>query len=272
MNDGAEKQAEAVTNHFVHPSAAARYHKHRPYFHPRVVEAIRERLSLSSPLPVALDVGCGTGHSAIALREIADRVIAVDASPAMLAAAPAAEGIEYVCAQAESLPFPEASFQLVTVSMAFHWFDRERFLAEVNRLLVNGGWLVLYGYNYTKAMRDEPGFATWVEEALLKRYPLSARNGTPVTDAELAVHGLIARGRTDFTEFRSYSLEDYAQNVLTHSYVIARVEGGAETFAEASQWIREGLSPFFRGFSRRDFEFSGWTTWVQKGSLPVPGV
>lgn len=190
----------------------------------------------------------------------------------MLAVAPVTDGIEYVCAQAETLPFPDAGFPLITVSMAFHWFDRDRFLTEANRLLAPGGWLVLYGYNYTKSMRDEPGFATWVSEQLLQRYPLGARNGTPVTDDELTGHGLAPRGRTEFTEFRSYSLDGYTRNVLTHSYVISRVEGGQETLEDATKWLRAGLAPFFRDATERDFEFSGWMTWVQKSATRRPAV
>lgn len=261
-----------VTNHFVHVAAAERYHRHRPYFHPRVIDAIRTRLALAQSLPVALDVGCGTGHSAMALRAIADRVVAVDGSEAMLAAAPAVDGIDYLCAQAETLPFTNSSFPLITVSMAFHWFDRDRFLAEAVRLLEPGGWLVLYGYNYTKVMSHEPGFPEWVKGSLLKRYPLTSRNGTSVTEPELAAHGLTLRERTEFDERRDYGLEEYTQHILTHSYVINRVDGGGETLEEAAQWIRGGLAPFFRGAAVRKLEFSGWITWVQKEAQHSPAV
>ena len=87
-------------NYFAHQTAAARYAKSRPYFHPLVIERIRVFLGLAGRVPVGLDVACGTGQSALALTEIADSVMAVDISPAMLAHAPAHPRIRYAEAPA----------------------------------------------------------------------------------------------------------------------------------------------------------------------------
>jgi predicted TPR repeat methyltransferase len=62
------------------------------YFHPAIIRRInpaiirriKERLSLSGPFERALDVGCGTGLSTIALKEIVSRVTGVDSSAAMI--------------------------------------------------------------------------------------------------------------------------------------------------------------------------------------------
>ena len=74
-------------NYFAHQTAAERYAKSRPYFHPLVIDRIRAFLHIQSPVPVAVDVACGTGQSALALTEIASSVIAADIAPAMLAQA-----------------------------------------------------------------------------------------------------------------------------------------------------------------------------------------
>jgi len=255
---------EPVRNHFVHRTAAERYQRHRPYFHPRIIELVRARLALAQPLPRALDVGCGTGQSAVALRAIAAEVTATDISEAMLASAPAADGIRYVCAPAEQLPFAAASFPLVTVSMAFHWFDRPRFLAEAARVLEPGGWLILYGYHFTKLMAGVPAFTAWIEGAYQARFPLTPRHGEPVSEADLAPHGLVLTDRSDFTDYRPYSAEAYADSMLTHSNVIARIESGAESLESARAWLRAGLAPFFDGVASRDFGFAGWISWVRK--------
>src|SRR4029434_8150559 len=107
----------------------------RPCFHPLVAERIRAFLSLKRPSAVALDVACGTGQSALALTEIAESIIAMDLAPSMLARAPVHERIRYVEASAEQLPLGDSSADLMTVSLAFHWFDRGRFLAEARRVL-----------------------------------------------------------------------------------------------------------------------------------------
>lgn len=259
---------DPVANHFVHASAAARYERHRPFFHPHVMALIRERLQLTAPLPCALDVGCGPGPSAVALREIAAQVTATDISPAMLASAPAVEGVTYVCAPAESLPFPAASFPLLTVSMAFHWFDRSRFLAEAARVLAPGGWLVLYGYHHTHQLAGVPEFTRWFESVFQARYPQTPRHGSPVSVEDLSPHGLTLLDRSIFEETRRYTAAAFATYLMTHSNVIRRVEGGDETATAAEAWIRAGLAHFLPGDAAGDFAFSGWVSWI-RAPLPV---
>jgi ubiquinone/menaquinone biosynthesis C-methylase UbiE len=60
----------------------------------------------------------------------------------MLNEAPSGPRIQYLRTPAEQLPLPDASFDLVTVALAFHWFDQSRFLAEARRVLRPSGWLV----------------------------------------------------------------------------------------------------------------------------------
>jgi ubiquinone/menaquinone biosynthesis C-methylase UbiE len=255
---------DPVANHFVHASAAARYERHRPFFHPHVMALIRERLQLTAPLPCALDVGCGPGPSAVALREIAAQVTATDISPAMLASAPAAEGVTYVCAPAESLPFPAASFPLLTVSMAFHWFDRSRFLAEAARVLAPGGWLVLYGYHHTHQLAGVPEFTIWFESVFQYRYPQTPRHGSPVGADDLASHRLALVDRSTFAEVRRYTTAGFTSYLMTHSNVIRRVEGGNESADTAEAWIRTELTRFLPADASGEFGFSGWVSWIQK--------
>jgi len=44
---------------------------------------------------------------------------------------------------AESLPFADGSFDVVTVAQAFHWFDAPVALAEIHRVLRPHGWLFM---------------------------------------------------------------------------------------------------------------------------------
>src|SRR5689334_17756865 len=107
-------------NFFSTRSAARRYTKGRPYFHPLVIERVRAFLSIGERKPCALDVGCGTGFSAIALKALALRVVGMDAAAEMVALAPREDGVEYCVARAEELPFREGRFDLITLSSAFH--------------------------------------------------------------------------------------------------------------------------------------------------------
>jgi ubiquinone/menaquinone biosynthesis C-methylase UbiE len=98
----------------------------------------------------ALDIGCGAGHLSFALAPSVASVVALDASPSMLAAvsqAAAARGlgqIETRQGNAESLPFPDGGFQLVcTRYSAHHWTRLEEAVREISRVLAPGGHVLV---------------------------------------------------------------------------------------------------------------------------------
>lgn len=108
---------------------------------------------VSQQLPTsaaALDIGCGAGHLSFALAPLVARMVALDPSPSMLStvAATATQGqltqIETCQGSAESLPFADASFQLVaTRYSAHHWTQLEVALREMRRVLAPGGRLLI---------------------------------------------------------------------------------------------------------------------------------
>jgi SAM-dependent methyltransferase len=105
---------------------------------PSVLAPLREALA-HAPGRRLLDVGGGTGNYAAALRDEGWQPVVCDRSPDMLARA-AAKGLETVEADAQSLPFEDASFDAVMcVSMLHHVDDRPRALAEQRRILRPGG-------------------------------------------------------------------------------------------------------------------------------------
>jgi malonyl-CoA O-methyltransferase len=108
----------------------------------RLRDQLVERLGWIAFSPdCALDLGCGTGHGAAALaaRWPRARVIALDASPAMLEQAARREGagrIERLCAEAEAIPLPDASVDLVFSNLMLPWCeDIDTVFAEVARIL-----------------------------------------------------------------------------------------------------------------------------------------
>lgn len=105
-------------------------------------DELSRRLDWISFVPeVVLDLGCGTGHGAAALaaRWPGARVIALDASPAMLEEAARRGGggrIERLCAEAESIPLPDASIDLVFSNLLLPWCeDIDAVFDEVARIL-----------------------------------------------------------------------------------------------------------------------------------------
>jgi len=114
----------------------------------RVREQMIARLDWIAFEPaVVVDLGCGTGHGAAAFcrRWPAARVIAVDFAPGMLqetARRAEAARIERVCADAATLPLPDAGVDLVFSCLMLPACDApDAVLAEIARVLRPRGLL-----------------------------------------------------------------------------------------------------------------------------------
>ncbi|MBI0582790.1 MAG: methyltransferase domain-containing protein [Methanomassiliicoccus sp.] len=99
---------------------------------------------------VALDIGTGAGHTALALAPRVTRVEAIDLTEEMLGEARKLAGkrgidnVTFSIGNAMSLPYPDRSFDIVTCRRAAHHFtDLERALGEMARVLRVGGRMVI---------------------------------------------------------------------------------------------------------------------------------
>ncbi|HEV2215857.1 MAG TPA: class I SAM-dependent methyltransferase [Terracidiphilus sp.] len=89
-----------------------------------------------------LDLGCGDGQLTLRLSQAGAQVRGVDASPAMVAAA-RGRGLVVDEANAEALPFADASFDAVFSNAALHWVrGQDAMMVEVRRVLRPGGRFV----------------------------------------------------------------------------------------------------------------------------------
>lgn len=90
-----------------------------------------------------LDLGAGTGKLTEGLHALGVRVVAVEPDAAMLAQLRRAlPGVDAMAGTAESIPLPDASVNAVFAGQALHWFDLDRALPEIGRVLRPGGSLV----------------------------------------------------------------------------------------------------------------------------------
>jgi ubiquinone/menaquinone biosynthesis C-methylase UbiE len=253
---------KTVSNFFAHASAAERYAKARPYFHPLVIERIRAHLNLEQPIPRALDVACGTGQSSRALQAIAEHVTGTDLSSEMLEYAKQYPGIEFLESPAESLPFETETFDLLTVCMAFHWFDQAKFLLEARRVLKPDGWLILYNNAARSQMIGNPEFLHWAD-SFYANYPTPARANTPTDPAFFSGHGFRLDPLEDLENHVSFTPDELAAYMTTQSNFIAKVEQGSESLEEVHTKIVDGAAPFFSG-PRADFLFSSRIWFLHK--------
>jgi SAM-dependent methyltransferase len=253
-------------NFFSSKSAAERYPKGRPYFHPNVVNRIINFLSLNEPLSRAIDVGCGTGLSTIALKEIAREVVGVDASIEMIALAERDPRIEYFVAGGEQLPFRDAGFDLMTLSQAFHWLDREKFLEEASRVLRASGWLTVYDNYFLGQMEESAAFHEWFRENYPKRFPAPARAKLTFSEEDCENAGFHLFGHEHYPNSTRFSLTGLVDYLLSHSNVIAAVEYGVEDIAEVRRWLIENIKPFYVELSEAGLLFNGVIWYLQNAA------
>jgi ubiquinone/menaquinone biosynthesis C-methylase UbiE len=126
----------------------------------------------------ALDIGTGAGHTALALARRVSDVVLTDPVDAMLATArrlfqtAGLWNAQFVRAAAEQLPFPKASFDIVTTRLAAHHFDDVALaFREVARVLRPGGVFIFID---TLAPEDSES-AAYQEEVEMLRDPTHRR-------------------------------------------------------------------------------------------------
>ncbi|XP_037336196.1 putative methyltransferase DDB_G0268948 isoform X2 [Pungitius pungitius] len=123
----------------------------------RIMSYVRKQTP--NRVSLAVDVGCGSGQGTILLAPHFTKVVGTDISPAQLEMALTNNknppNVSYRESPAEKLPFASGEVDLLTAMTAAHWFDREKFLLEADRVLRPGGCLALL--SYTMAMELEYG-------------------------------------------------------------------------------------------------------------------
>ncbi len=118
---------------------AAAYERGRPSYPPEAIDWL-----LASDASKVLDLGAGTGKLTTRLVERGLDVVAVDPIPEMLELLSSSlPDTPALLGTAEEIPLPDDSVDTVLVAQAWHWFDPERAVKEVARVLRPGGRLGL---------------------------------------------------------------------------------------------------------------------------------
>lgn len=209
---------------FIDPVAAAGfrraaevYERARPSYPPEAIEWLFERTG-AGPGDTIVDLGAGTGKLTRLLVPSGARVVAVEPIPEMRALIDVGEPID---GTAEAIPMEDGSVALVTVAQAFHWFDLDRALPEIHRVLRPGGFLALV---WNMRDLDDP-VQRGVEELLAgHRGRLSAqREGK--WRAPFAASPLFGELETGTFRYEQlFSADDLADRVSSTSFVAAMDE------------------------------------------------
>lgn len=94
----------------------------------------------------AWDCGTGNGQVAFELAKTFECVFATDISQSQIDNAMQANNIFYSVQPAEKTNFPNQQFDLMVVAQAIHWFDFEKFYAEVKRTAKSDSVICAVGY------------------------------------------------------------------------------------------------------------------------------
>ena len=128
--------------------------------------------------PSVLDIATGGGHTALAFAGFTPVVVATDLTEPMLRAARSfivgqgLTGVHFLAADAEALPFKDASFGVVTCRIAAHHFpELLPALRQVARVLRRGGSFLVQDI----LGHDEPELAAFILEVEKRRDPSHVR-------------------------------------------------------------------------------------------------
>ena len=124
-------------------SGAKDYAQYRPDAPATVFEFLYD---MAPSFDKAWDCGTGNGQVAAQLANRFKEVYATDISTEQLKLAPALDNIKYRAERAEQTSLPDKSINLITVAQAIHWFDFDRFYAEVNRVAMPGAIIAAWTY------------------------------------------------------------------------------------------------------------------------------
>ncbi|WP_378729759.1 class I SAM-dependent methyltransferase [Nocardia brasiliensis] len=247
-----------MRNPFDSAAIAGRYVRGRLYYHPEALRIALRQLGIGR-VGVAVDVGCGTGLSTRAVLAAAERVVACDASVAMLRAAEPHPQAQFVAAAAERLPLADGTAELATVGAAFHWFDQPSVLSELARVLRRGGGLAVYSDYFHGDLVDHPAFAEWMAGEYASRYPSVRRQ--PHFDPVAALEAGFGPTTHSEEQWQVPLTPETAANYLVSQSNTAVATSTCD-LAELHHSLSEEIRPFFPKDAPAEaiFTIRVWTT------------
>jgi SAM-dependent methyltransferase len=129
---------------------ASEYTRFRPHYPAALFQYLA---TLTVDHQLAWDCATGSGQAALGLVDYFEKILATDASEKQIAHAAKHDRITYILAPAEKTKITSGSVDLIVVAQALHWFDLDRFYAEVRRVSKSAGVLAVWSYSL---LRIEP--------------------------------------------------------------------------------------------------------------------
>lgn len=127
-------------------------------FRPRYPRALFEFLAtLPRRRTRAWDCGAGSGQASVDLAEWFDEVVATDVSAEQIGQTPRHPRVTSRVEPAEETTIRSGTVDLIAVAQALHWFDHDRFYAEVRRVATPGAAIAAWSYGGVRMNGDAGG-------------------------------------------------------------------------------------------------------------------
>jgi SAM-dependent methyltransferase len=243
------------------PRLAAGYAFARPPVHPHIIDAIGRRLRARIPFARALDVGCGAGLSTAALGPLARRLVGVEpVLTMMMHVASVAPRASFIAGAAETLPFRDGTFDLITAAGSINYVDRALFLPEAARLLTRHGVMVIYDFAAGRRIAGGDGLDEWYD-VFEDHYPPQPGYALDVRTLDFARFGLRLAAYDEMEVAVPMTLDSYLRYAMSETGVALALAAGARE-DEIERWCRQSLAPVF-GDDRKNVLFSAYVVYVQ---------
>jgi SAM-dependent methyltransferase len=213
---------------------AGEYDRFRPGYPEQLFTTIAHRLQLPDR-PIVVDLGAGTGRATLAMAELGWRVTAVEPGRPLLdvlrgAATDAGLVVSTVQTGAEDTGLDPESADLVTAAQSFHWFDKDRALPEMARILKPSGGVALF-WNVRDVDRS-PFLADY--DALLARHAAS--------EVDTGRYEAVGRQETA-RAFEAHAAAFEAPEVIHLRHEVAMTDEEFTGMAFTASYVRVGMPP-----------------------------
>lgn len=172
--------------------------------------------------------------------------------------------IEYIVSSAESIPAQADKIDIATAAGAIQWIDRDLLLANLNHMMRDGGYLLIYDFAISDEMPGSSAYTDWWHNRYLKEFPKPYRNESVWKNEDVIPHGFRIPNQLDLTMSYSFRLESFIEFMMIQSNVNAKIDGEGKNEEKVYQWFLETLSPIFKA-QEQSLLFKGYSWYLQHG-------
>ncbi|MGB5647001.1 class I SAM-dependent methyltransferase [Muriicola sp.] len=122
---------------------AFHYAAYRPLLHSKI---LNEYFDENGKQNIGLDIGCGTGHSSVALAKYCHKVFGIDPSAEMLQKALLHPGVEYAPYDLKNLDFANDQFGIITFAGSLYYAKSQQLLNETVRVATSAAKILIYDF------------------------------------------------------------------------------------------------------------------------------